>query len=127
MPAPPHPAYWRGCAQLNALHRHRERQPNASVPPGDRGPVEGRGRVPGKNQCLLCREAKVEDFYGFIEAEEANHSVVWLCRALKVSRASFYRWRNPAGPSPRAVWHEDLVSAVTGLYEKEEGRAGRIS
>jgi putative transposase len=51
--------------------------------------------------------------------------VVWLCRALKVSRASFYRWRNPAGPSPRAVRHEDLVSAVTGLYEKEEGRAGR--
>jgi putative transposase len=51
--------------------------------------------------------------------------VVWLCRALKVSRASFYRWRNPAGPSPRAVRHEDLVAAVTGLYEKEEGRAGR--
>jgi len=51
--------------------------------------------------------------------------VVWLCRALKVSRASFYRWRNPAVPSPRAVRHEDLVAAVTGLYEKEEGRAGR--
>ena len=51
--------------------------------------------------------------------------MVWLCRALKVSRASFYRWRNPAGPSPRAVRHEDLVTAVTGLYEKEKGRAGR--
>lgn len=50
---------------------------------------------------------------------------MWLCRALKVSRASFYRWRNPAGPSPRTVRHENLVTAVTGLYEKEEGRAGR--
>jgi putative transposase len=51
--------------------------------------------------------------------------VVWLCRALKVSRASFYRWRKPAGPTPRAVRHEELTSAVTGLYEAEAGRAGR--
>jgi putative transposase len=51
--------------------------------------------------------------------------VVWLCRALKVSRASFYRWRNPAGPSPRTVRHEELVTAVTDLYEAEAGRAGR--
>ena len=51
--------------------------------------------------------------------------MVWLCRALKVSRASFYRWRNPAGPSPRAVRHEELVTAVTDLYEAESGRAGR--
>jgi putative transposase len=51
--------------------------------------------------------------------------VVWLCRALKVSRASFYRWRKPATPSPRAVRHGELVTAVTGLYEAEAGRAGR--
>ena len=44
---------------------------------------------------------------------------------VKGLRASFYRWRNPAGPSPRAVRHVDLVTAVTDLYEKEEGRAGR--
>ena len=31
----------------------------------------------------------------------------------------------PAGPSPRAVRHEELVAAVTGLYTKEAGRAGR--
>ncbi|WP_442858655.1 IS3 family transposase [Arthrobacter sp. 9V] len=60
-----------------------------------------------------------------MEAEKANHSVVWLCRALKVSRASFYRWRNPAGPPPRVVRHEQLAAAVTTLYTKEEGRAGR--
>ena len=51
--------------------------------------------------------------------------MVWLCRALKVSRASFYRWRQPADPSPRAVRHRELVTAVTKLYNAEEGRAGR--
>ncbi|MET3811477.1 transposase InsO family protein [Arthrobacter sp. UYEF3] len=54
-----------------------------------------------------------------------NHPVAWLCRTLKVSRASFYRWRNPAGPSPRAVRHDRLVGEVTGLFNKEKGRAGR--
>ena len=44
---------------------------------------------------------------------------------MKVSRASFYRWRNPKGPSPRAVRHQRLVAEVTGLFEKEKGRAGR--
>jgi putative transposase len=48
-----------------------------------------------------------------------------LCRALKVSRASFYRCRNPMGPSPRAVRHQRLVAEVTDLFEKEKGRAGR--
>ncbi|MFF2844695.1 IS3 family transposase, partial [Paenarthrobacter sp. NPDC057981] len=67
----------------------------------------------------------MEDFYEFIEAEKANHSVAWLCRALKVSRASYYRWRRPAVPTPRAVRHEELVTAVTTTYSDEEGRAGR--
>ncbi|TAP39073.1 transposase, partial [Arthrobacter sp. S39] len=48
-----------------------------------------------------------------------------MCRALRISRASFYRWRTPAEPSPRAVRHEELVTAVTELYTKEAGRAGR--
>lgn len=51
--------------------------------------------------------------------------MVWLCRALKVSRASYYRWRKPSAPSPRAVRHQELVTAVTSLYTDEEGRAGR--
>lgn len=58
-----------------------------------------------------------------IEAEKANHPIAWLCRALKVSRASFYRWRSPQGPSPRAVRHQKLVTEVTDLLTKEEGRA----
>ena len=51
--------------------------------------------------------------------------MVWLCRALKVSRASFYRWRQPASPSPRTVRHEELAAAVTELYAALAGRAGR--
>lgn len=51
--------------------------------------------------------------------------MAWLCRALKVSRASYYRWRRPAVPTPRAVRHEELVTAVTTTYSDEEGRAGR--
>lgn len=51
--------------------------------------------------------------------------MAWLCRALKVSRASFYRWRRPAGPSPRELRHRALVTAVTTMYSDEEGRAGR--
>ncbi|THJ66782.1 IS3 family transposase [Arthrobacter echini] len=87
--------------------------------------AQGRGRVPGKSQRLLCSEATVEDFYAFIEAEKATYPIAWLCRVLKVSRVSFYRWRNPAGPSPRMVRHAQLTNAVTELYEKEKGRAGR--
>jgi transposase InsO family protein len=48
-----------------------------------------------------------------------------MCRSLKVSRASFYRWRNPKGPSKRAARHEKLVEAVTTKFEDAKGRAGR--
>ncbi|WP_426995982.1 hypothetical protein [Pseudarthrobacter sp. N5] len=44
---------------------------------------------------------------------------------LEGLRGSFYRWRNPAGPSPRAVRHEQLAAGVTGLFEIDKGRAGR--
>lgn len=61
----------------------------------------------------------------FIEAEKANLSVVCLCRALKVARASSYRWRKPAGATPGAVRYSELVTAVTSLHTKESGHGGR--
>ncbi|MGM7777282.1 IS3 family transposase [Arthrobacter sp. KNU-44] len=124
----------------NWVHKSRDKQPDTPAQPEDRGPVawdehqkalaenarlKAEVEFLGKSQRLLCREAKVEDFYEFIEAEKANHPVVWLCRKLNVSRASYYRWRKPAGPSPRTVRHGELVTAVTKLYTKESGRAGR--
>ena len=48
-----------------------------------------------------------------------------MCRALQVSRASFYRRRTPQGPSPRQVRHQQLVEAVTAEYTAAEGMAGR--
>lgn len=48
-----------------------------------------------------------------------------MCRVLKVSRASFYRWRVPTGPSPRARRHAMLVEAITTKYDECAGRAGR--
>lgn len=44
---------------------------------------------------------------------------------LKVSRASFYRWRTPRGPSPRQVRHEALVEKVIEVFHAEKGMAGR--
>lgn len=48
-----------------------------------------------------------------------------MCRVLGVSRASFYRWRQPKQPSPRAVRHQQLVEAVKAQYTAAEGMAGR--
>lgn len=48
-----------------------------------------------------------------------------MCRVLKVSRASFYRWRQPKTPSPQAVRHRQLVEAVKAEYIAAEGMAGR--
>ncbi|WP_350269424.1 hypothetical protein AAFP32_12660 [Brevibacterium sp. CBA3109] len=48
-----------------------------------------------------------------------------MCRVLRVSRASFYRWRTPAEPSPRAARHAMLVDKVTTKYNECAGRAGR--
>ena len=60
-----------------------------------------------------------------IEVEKANHPVVWLCAKLKVSRASYYRWRNPKDPGPRAVRHDMLVEAIKSRYLAAGGKAGR--
>lgn len=48
-----------------------------------------------------------------------------MCRTLKVSRASFYRWRTPTGPCPRALRHQALVKTITTKYDETQGRAGR--
>lgn len=50
-----------------------------------------------------------------------------MCRVLKASRASFYRWRwcHPRQPSLRAVRHQQLVEAVTTQYTGADGMAGR--
>src|SRR5699024_3628165 len=87
--------------------------------------AETRGGIPLKSQRLLRLEATVVDCYEFIEAQKANYSIAMMCRALQVSRASFYRWRQPRQPSPRQVRHQQLVEAVKAEYTAAEGMAGR--
>lgn len=48
-----------------------------------------------------------------------------MCQALKVSRASFYRWRTPKAPTPRQQRHQQLVAAVKAAHHHAEGMAGR--
>ena len=54
-----------------------------------------------------------------------NYPIARLCRMLKVSRAWFYRWRNPKGPSPRQIRHEKLVEQVTTAFKDAGEQAGR--
>lgn len=63
--------------------------------------------------------------FEFIEAEKANYPISWMCRKLKVARASFYRWRNPSGPSPRQRRHQQLADHVKRVFHGAKGRAGR--
>lgn len=48
-----------------------------------------------------------------------------MCRVLRVSRASFYRWRTPSGPSARELRHQRLGQAIRHEFDKAGGKAGR--
>ncbi|MBB6406282.1 hypothetical protein [Arthrobacter sp. AZCC_0090] len=47
-------------------------------------------------------------------------------RTLKASRASFYRWRNPAGPSPRAV-RDQLTLVLNAKGVQAAGQIGGLA
>ena len=67
----------------------------------------------------------MNDYFAFILAEKASFPIDWMCRQLKVSRASFYRWCVPAKPTPTQVRHDELDAHVVRVYTREKGRAGR--
>ncbi|MEO7018063.1 MAG: IS3 family transposase [Leifsonia sp.] len=60
-----------------------------------------------------------------IRAEKANFPIDWMCRKLKVSRASYYRWLRPAMPTPTQQRHAELEAHVLRLFGREKGMAGR--
>ena len=62
----------------------------------------------------------------FILAEKASFPIDWMCRKLKVSRASFYRSLRPAvpTPTPTQVRYAVLDAHVVRVYEREKGMAG---
>ncbi|WP_205684057.1 hypothetical protein [Cryobacterium aureum] len=61
----------------------------------------------------------------FILAEKASFPIDWMCRKLKVSRASFYRSLRPVVPTPTQMRHTVLDAHVVRIYEREKGMAGR--
>ncbi len=63
--------------------------------------------------------------FAFIAAEKANYPITWMCTRLNVSRASFYRWVKPSGPSPRAARHQELAGHVARVFKDIGGKAGR--
>jgi putative transposase len=48
-----------------------------------------------------------------------------MCRKLKVSRASYYRWLRPTGLTSAQVRHHQLEAAVLRVFDREKGKAGR--
>ena len=61
----------------------------------------------------------------FILAEKASFPIDWMCRKLKVSRASFYRSLRPGTPTPTQVRHDALDAHVLRVFTREKGMAGR--
>jgi transposase InsO family protein len=62
---------------------------------------------------------------GFIAAQGAEHQVPYAtaCRALSVSEAWFYKWRE-GDPSPQHARREQLKVAIRRLFAKHRGTYG---
>lgn len=67
----------------------------------------------------------MNDYFVFIAAEKANYPIGWMCTRLGVSRASYYRWTQPTGPTPTAARREVLTGHVERVYADARGKAGR--
>jgi len=61
--------------------------------------------------------------YHFIHIEKANHTVVDLCRVMKVSKSGDYDWRR-RGPSKQELKNDKLDYYILKAYEKSKGRYG---
>ena len=54
--------------------------------------------------------------YGFVQAEQANHSVGVLCRVLKVSKSGYYDWRGRPS-SARAKADAVLTEGIERIHQ----------
>ena len=61
--------------------------------------------------------------YRFIEAERAGHSVVRLCRLLRVSSSGYYAWRKRA-PSARVTADAALTERIRAVHGRSRGTYG---
>jgi putative transposase len=61
--------------------------------------------------------------YQFVEREKANHSIVMLCRVLRVSCSAYYAWRKRE-PSARAREDAVLTERVQIIHEQSRQTYG---
>jgi putative transposase len=62
--------------------------------------------------------------YRLIAAQKAQHSVVRLCRALRVSTSGFYAWQRRT-PSPRAQANLQLTEQIRSIHTRSQATYGR--
>ena len=74
-----------------------------------------------KKASLRC-EATMNDYFVFIGAEKAFFPIDWMCRKLKVARASYYRWLAPAALTLPQVRHGQLEEAVLRVFDRRRAR-----
>jgi hypothetical protein len=63
--------------------------------------------------------------YAFIARECRQHSIMILCRVLKVSRSGFYSWRGRA-PSAREREGQRLLSEIQRVHREHRQACGAV-
>lgn len=63
--------------------------------------------------------------YAFIQAQEPNHRVTRLCRALHVSRSGYYAWQDRP-PSARVTADQQLLLILRQLHREMREQYGAI-
>ena len=61
--------------------------------------------------------------FRFVDEHKADHAVVDLCRATKVSRTAYYAWRNRP-LSKRAVVDAELTVEIREIHQRSRGTYG---
>jgi len=61
--------------------------------------------------------------FAFIEAEEANFPIYFMCKQLEVSRSGYYAWRG-RGPSSRVAADVEFAKVVIRIYGDGRGIYG---
>ena len=61
--------------------------------------------------------------FRFVDEHKADHAVVDLCRATKVSRTAYYAWRTRP-PSKRAVVDAELTAEIREIHQRSRGTYG---